>query len=80
MNFLEQIKSAIAHAENTQRELKSEKFRNTQLETALKIMARRSEGEMLSWTKEELEATSKDGRCVVLGALDLSLYGEEVTP
>lgn len=79
MNFLEQIKSAIAHAENTQRELESQKFRNTQLETALKILARRNGGE-LTWTKEELEATSKDGRCVVLGALDLSLYGEEVTP
>ena len=75
MNFLEQIKSAIAHAENTQRELESQKFRNTQLETALKILARRNEGE-LSWTKEDLEAASKDGRCVVLGGRDLSLYGE----
>ena len=75
MNFLEQIKSAIAHAENTQRELESQKFRNTQLETALKILARRNGGE-LSWTKEELEAALKDGRCILLGALDLSLYGE----
>jgi hypothetical protein len=79
VNFLEQIKSTIAHAENTQRELESQKFRNTQLETVLKILARRN-GVELTWTKEELEAASNDGRCVVLGGRDLFLYGEEETP
>ncbi len=74
-SFFEQVKAAISHAENTERELAAQKFRNAQLETVLKIMARRNKGKLL-WTTKELDAAVEDERCIMLGALDMDLYDE----
>lgn len=72
-SFFAQFKAAIAHAENTERELADQKFRNSQLETVLKIMARRNNGNLL-WTPLELAAAVEDDRCIMLGALDMDLF------
>ena len=74
-SFFAQVKAAISRTENTERELAAQKFRNSQLETVLKIMARRNDGKLL-WTTRELDAAVEDERCIMLGALDMDLYGE----
>jgi hypothetical protein len=74
-SIFDQIKDAITSAENTERELSTQRFRAAQQETVLKIMARRNNGR-LQWTASELDAATEDDRCVMLGALDMDLYGE----
>jgi len=72
--FLEQVKGAIDHAEQTAKALAAEKFRNSQLETVLKIIARRNNGRII-WTEDELAAALDDQRGIMLGGLDLELCG-----
>ena len=72
-SIFDQIKAAIDHAENTEKELASQKLRNSHLETVLKIIARRNGGK-LTWTPRELDASRKEKGCVIIGALDMELY------
>jgi hypothetical protein len=73
--FLSQVKAAITHVEVTEKQLARQEARNQQLETLLKLLARRNDGK-ITWTASELEAAKKDNRCIMLGALDLDLYGD----
>ena len=73
-SIFDQIKAAIDHAERTERELRDQERRNSHLETVLKIMARRNGGK-LTWKPRELDDAREDERCVIIGALDMELYG-----
>jgi len=79
VTFLEQIKEAIEQAEANKRELDAQKFRNQQLELALKIIARQNGG-AIDWTAQELIEAKQDERCIVLGALGFELYGDGAKP
>jgi len=73
-----ELQKAIDCFNLTQRDLVIETFRNSQFETVLRLIARRSGGK-LKWTDEELEAAKLDDRPIMLGALDLELYEPPAT-
>jgi hypothetical protein len=75
VTLLEQIKEAIEEAQANKQELEAQKFRNSQLYLAMKIVARQNGGK-IDWTAQELLEAKQDERCIVLGALGFELYDE----
>jgi len=73
-----ELQKAIDCFNRTQQDLVIEKFLNSQFETVLRLLARRTGGK-IEWTREELEAAKLDDRPIMLGGLDLELYEPPVT-